>query len=299
MSVGEKNDTARNIYFLSTVPLNTCLNWPPRCNSYRCDHTVCALALLKELRYSLLPFECTSVPLPHLRELPTLHMGLRILVALLCALTIVISASITPNATLPNCANQQGCLEAELYMMLVDNIRQNSRKLKLEDFSWGLFAGTRGRLLGLRNFTLWARTFNDDGHCLNAEYRLMVPQLRATWEKSSCMGYGCAMTIELDNCEFAVRLSVDGTECAVDHLAYLQQYAGARCHANYERSSPMAVAWVETTVRLLSYALNTKPFEKIVIDNVNHALLRLPLFNTTDIRWLCDGYRLLHLAPLS
>lgn len=229
-------------------------------------------------------------------------MGLRILAALLCALTVIMSAPTAPNATQPSCANctdQQASLEAELYATLVDNIRQNSRKLKLEDFSWGLFAGTRGRLLGLSDYTLLARTFNDDGRRLNAEYRLTVPQLQATWEKSSCMGHGCAMTVELDDCEFAVRLSVDGAECAIDHLAYLQRYAGARCHANYDRSSPMAVALVEMTVRLLSYALNTKPFEKIIADNVNHALLRLPLFNATDIRKLCDGYRLLHLVSLS
>lgn len=223
-------------------------------------------------------------------------MGLRVAVALLCA-ALTVATSAPPNATgCADCAGEQrrARLDAELYATLVDNIRHNSRKLKLEDFSWGLFAGTRGRLLGLRDYQLQASAADDDGRRLNAEYRLTVPQLRATWEKSSCMGYGCAMTVELDNCEFAVRLSLDGADCAVDHLAYLQRYAGARCHADYDRSSPMAVAWVETTVRLLSYALNTKPFEKIVADNVNHALLRLPLFNATDIRKLCDGYRLLH-----
>lgn len=209
------------------------------------------------------------------------------------------TASLDERGAIDHRTLRRAQFESELHATLVENIGQNSRKLKLEDFSWGLFSGAKGRLLGLRDYTLRSRGVVDDpGHRLNIEYALAVPTLQATWEKSSCMGYGCAMTIELKDCEFEVRLSLDGCECAVDHLAFLQRYGAARCHARYDRSSPMAVAWVETTVRLLSYALNTEPFKKIVADNVNHALLRLPLFNATDIRKLCDDYRLLQSDPV-
>lgn len=181
----------------------------------------------------------------------------------------------------------------DVYAIIEANIYENTRKLKLEDFSWGIFSGTRGRLQGFQDFDLVNNNTlpTAQKRKLNVSFEFTVPTLQAVWEKSVCLGYTCAMTIELRDAVFVLRMLFDADECVIDHLAYLKKYGDARCQASYAKSSPMSTGVVETTVKLLSRVLNTKPFEKIVKDNVNYALLQLPLFGPSDIQRLCQSYQ--------
>lgn len=225
-----------------------------------------------------------------------------ILVVCMCALPVSIHGDSEENTNPTNITDtvvpkkykmSKSKLLKEVYTTIEANIYENTRKLKLENFSWGIFSGTRGRLHGFQNFDLVNNNTMPvvQNHGLNVSFEFVVPTLQAVWEKSVCLGYTCAMNIQLQNAVFVLRMLFDADECVIDHLAYLKKYDKARCQANYDKSSPMSVSVIETTVRLLSQVLNTKPFEKIVKDNVNHALLQLPLFHPSDIQRLCESFR--------
>lgn len=181
----------------------------------------------------------------------------------------------------------------DIYTTIELNIYENTPKLKLEDFSWGIFSGEKGRLQGFHNFQLVNNNTlsTTQKSKMNASFEFTVPSIRAVWEKSSCLGYSCDITIELQNAVFILQMKFDATECVIDHLAYLKNYDNAISHANYSKISPVSRGILEATVHLLSKVLTTKPFEKIVKDNVNHALLQLPLFKPKDIKRLCSVYQ--------
>lgn len=181
----------------------------------------------------------------------------------------------------------------DVYATVSKNIGINSRKLNLEDFSWGIFSGTKGRLQGFDNFQL----INNDTvstaekRKLNLSFEFTVPTLAAIWEKSNCLGYSCVMTMELDQAVFVLRIIFDADECEFEHLAFLKNYRNAKCFVSYLKTSSIPSSFVQTTVKLLSKVMNTNPFQKIIKDNVNYALLQLPLFSTVDIKRICDAYQ--------
>ena len=95
----------------------------------------------------------------------------------------------------------------DVYASIVSNIYENTRVLQLEDFSWGIFSGTKGRLQGFQNFELVNNKTRSLVHKrkLNISFEFTVPSIQAVWEKSSCLGSTCAMTIELQNAVFVLK----------------------------------------------------------------------------------------------
>lgn len=180
----------------------------------------------------------------------------------------------------------------DIYATLTYSIRSNSQKLKLDDFSLGIFSGTKGHLNGIQHFEL----VNDntlvhaENRLLNASFEFTVPELRATWEKSACMGNSYSMTIELRDAVFALQFLLNAEKCEIDHLAYLKTYANAKCYAIHGPLWPISAGVITATTNILSRMLNTEPLHKVIIDNVNYALLQLPIFDRNDIRRWCENY---------
>lgn len=181
----------------------------------------------------------------------------------------------------------------DVYATVSKNMGENSRKLNLEDFSWGIFSGSKGRLQGFDHFQLVNNNTVSAAQKrkLNLSFEFTVPTLSAVWEKSVCLGYSCVMTMELDQAVFALRTVFDADDCVFEHLAYLKNYRNARCFVSYLKTSSIPSSFVQTTVKLLSQVMNTQPFQKIIKDNVDYALLQLPLFNAADIKRICDAYQ--------
>lgn len=206
------------------------------------------------------------------------------------------SASIDYSANLTDAIQKQYKVNEilkDVYSTISQNMGENSRKLSLEDFSWGIFSGSKGRLQGFGDFQLVNNNTVPmaQKRKLNVSFEFTVPMLGAIWEKSVCLGYSCAMTMELENAVFVLRASFDAKECVFEHLAYLKSYSSARCFVSYLKTSSIPSTFVQTTVKLLSKVMNTQPFHKIIKDNVDYALLQLPLFDAADIRRICDAYQ--------
>lgn len=181
----------------------------------------------------------------------------------------------------------------EVYAIITKNTRENTRKLILEDFSWGIFSGTQGRLEGFNDFQLVNNNTvpTAQKRKFNVSFEFTVPILRATWEKSVCLGHSCVLTMELKNAVFVLQMLFNARECVVDHLAYLKAYDSVKCYTNFRKTSTISYGFVATTVELLSQVMNTRPFQKIIKDNVNYALLQLPLFDVADIARICEAYQ--------
>ncbi len=183
-------------------------------------------------------------------------------------------------------------VQRDLFATIEKNIRENSRKIKLNDFRWGIFSGSQGRLEGIQFQLVNDKTVIDaHGRYLNMTFESTVPRLRVTWDKSVCTGFQCAMTIELRKATFVLRMVFDGYECVAQNLFYLDKFEQAQCQASYDKSNPMATNLVDSTINLLTKVLNTETFINVVKEKVNYALLQLPLFSTKEIVRICNGYK--------
>lgn len=183
----------------------------------------------------------------------------------------------------------------DIYTTIVKNIKENSRELELEDFSWHIFNGAAGHLEGFNDLHLVSNISNiitiEQIKTLNISLEFLLTSLKATWQHSVCFGNNCVITMEMKNASFALRMLFNVNDCVVDHSAYLKSYKDAKFYTSHPTVSTFSTKVIQTTAKLLSQLMNTPPFRKIIGNNVDYALLKLPVFSSGDIVRICNASR--------